>query len=366
MDRIRIGIIGCGTIAQIQHLPNLRELDDQFEIAAICDLSHDLLKRVGDDYGVPAGHRYSDHQALIEADIDAVIVCPSGTHAPATIAAAEAGKHALVEKPACFLTDEARAMARAAERSGVVVMIAYMKRHDPAYKFALERVRAMTDVSFVQVNHLHPDNSLHTAEFRTHAAGDVNPDGLESLRSDTNNLIDQALGLDAAPDDLRRAFTLVNGSLIHDIGNLHGMFGPPERVLSTEIWLGGRAVTTVLEYGSGVRAVLNWVDLPELYDFKETLEVYGSCERVVVSFPTGFSRGLPTRMTISEIDGEINPSKRELEWHENSFKNELAHFGECIRDGRDPLTPASEIIDDVALVRDIIQAWRHPTDGRDG
>ena len=47
MARIKVGIIGCGAIAQIQHLPHLRELDDQFEIAGLADLSPQLLERVG-------------------------------------------------------------------------------------------------------------------------------------------------------------------------------------------------------------------------------------------------------------------------------------------------------------------------------
>ncbi len=61
---------------------------------------------------------------------------------------------------------EAEAMVAAAERSGVVLMVGYMKRHDPAYRYAAARVREMDDIRFVQVNHLHPDNSLHLAKFR--------------------------------------------------------------------------------------------------------------------------------------------------------------------------------------------------------
>ena len=86
--------------------------------------------------------------------------------------------------------------------------------------------------------------------------------------------------------------------MIHDIGNLHGMFGSPRRVVSTDIWAGGVALTTVLEYAGDARAVCTWVDLPELLSFEETLEVYGSRERVIASFPTGWSRGLPTDVTV--------------------------------------------------------------------
>ena len=62
MARLKIGIIGCGAIAQIQHLPHLRELDDEFEIGGLADLSPKLLEAVGADYGVPAERRFLDYR----------------------------------------------------------------------------------------------------------------------------------------------------------------------------------------------------------------------------------------------------------------------------------------------------------------
>ncbi len=72
-----IGIIGCGAIAQIQHLPHLRELAGGFEIAGLCDLSRKLLDRLGDEYGVPSERRFTDYHTLLASGVDAVIVCPS-------------------------------------------------------------------------------------------------------------------------------------------------------------------------------------------------------------------------------------------------------------------------------------------------
>jgi predicted dehydrogenase len=181
-----------------------------------------------------------------------------------------------------------------ADRAGVLLMVAYMKRHEPAYRSAQQRVSAMSDVRFIQVNHLHPDNRLHTSEFKVHRFDDLPGDLLEESRQRDLALVAQALDYPDAtsvPAGIARAYNLILGSMIHDIGNLHGMFGPPRRVLSSEIWLDGRGVSTVLDYGNERRAVATWVGLPDLWDFKETLEVYGSRERVLVSFPTGFSRG---------------------------------------------------------------------------
>jgi predicted dehydrogenase len=101
VTRLKVGIIGGGAIAQIQHLPILREWSDEFEIGGLADLSKELLATVGDEYQIPPERRFSDYHDLVQSDIDAVIVCPSGSHAAPSIAAAKAGKHVLVEKPMC-------------------------------------------------------------------------------------------------------------------------------------------------------------------------------------------------------------------------------------------------------------------------
>jgi len=355
MERLKIGVIGCGAIAQIQHLPHLRELDEQFEIGGLADLSPKLLEVIGEEYRVPPERRFLDYRDLVVSDIDAVIVCPSGSHAAPSIAAAEAGKHVLVEKPMCTTVREAEAMVAAAERAGVLLMVAYMKRYEPAYRFAQARVRGMSDVRFIQVNHLHPDNSLHTSEFKVRRFSDISSHLIDASNAEQDTLLSEALGDLRQSEAAVRAYNLILGSMIHDIGNLHGLFGPPRRVLSAEIWLDGRAVSTVLDYGEDRRAIASWVDLPELWDFKETLEVYGSRERVLVSFPTGFSRGLPSYVTLHGMDADHTPWRREYAWHDNPFKLELEHFGECIRSGQPPLTPGRQAIDDIRLVGEIVR-----------
>jgi predicted dehydrogenase len=116
MARLRVGVIGCGTVAQIMWLPNLRELDEHFELAAICDLSPALLQSLGDYYGVE--RRFLDYRDLVAEQLDAVIVLTPGSHAPQAIAALEAGKHVIVEKPMCFTLHEADAMIAAAAGAG--------------------------------------------------------------------------------------------------------------------------------------------------------------------------------------------------------------------------------------------------------
>ena len=87
-----------------------------------------------------------------------------------------------------------------------------------------------------------------------------------------------------------------------------------------------------------------------------TLAVYGSRDRVIASFPTGWSRGIPTDVTVQWIDAEGHPAATTRSWQANPVQAELEHFADCIARGEQPLTPGREAVEHVALVRDIVLA----------
>src|SRR5437868_9428731 len=128
--RIRVGVIGCGLIAQVMHLHYLRELGDRFEIAALCDVSEDVRSACAREYGVD--QQFASWQEMLTQPLDAVLVLTSGSHAPIAIAAARAGIHTFVEKPMCFSLAEGQAMIEAADDAGTILMVGYNKRYDPA------------------------------------------------------------------------------------------------------------------------------------------------------------------------------------------------------------------------------------------
>ena len=123
MTRLRVGVVGCGLIAQIAHLPYLQELAQSFEISAICATSPSRVEQVGQRYNVPK--RYLDYRELVEQDLDAVFVL-TRDHADIAIAAAERGKHVFVEKPIAFNLEEADAMTACARKHGVKLLVGYI------------------------------------------------------------------------------------------------------------------------------------------------------------------------------------------------------------------------------------------------
>src|SRR5579871_2734057 len=98
--RVRVGVVGCGLIAQVMHLNYLRELSDRFELAAICDVAPEARDACAREYHIAS--TFSDWRELVKQPLDAVLVLTSGSHAPIAVAAAQAGKHVLVEKPMCL------------------------------------------------------------------------------------------------------------------------------------------------------------------------------------------------------------------------------------------------------------------------
>src|SRR6218665_849971 len=94
-NRIRIGIVGCGEIAQLMHMPVLDELPE-YEIAALCHLSLRTAQALAERYRVPQVYT-SIANLVADPHVDAIIVC-SFDHAPVATAALKAGKHVLIEK----------------------------------------------------------------------------------------------------------------------------------------------------------------------------------------------------------------------------------------------------------------------------
>ena len=352
MSRVRIGILGCGAIAQVQHLPNLLELDEAFEVPIVCDLSPDQAEYVANRFGIQ--RHVSNVDDLLSADIDAVLLCHTDPKSEEAVAAFNAGKHVLVEKPVCASLQEADAMIEAMEQSGKVGQAAYMKAYDPAFDLARAEVEGM-NFSFIQINHLHPSNYLHLDHFNVQYVGGMRDEIRDQRRRAYGETLHQAFG------DLTDQAGPVCGityGLIHDLYSLRNMVGVPSAVVSTEIWKNNRSITSVLEYPNGARCVISRVDLENLWDFRETLEIYGDDKRVLITYPTGFSRRVLSTLTIHGIDENGTSYRKEpaIPW-ESAFTAELRHFHACITEGATCRTPLNEARQDVELIIDITKAY---------
>ncbi len=353
MSPIKIGVIGCGAIAQVHHMPNLLELQDEFEVTAVCDVSAGAAAYVAKRFHVP--QHFTDYRELLATDVDAVLLCQSDPKTEVAVAAFDAGKHVFIEKPVCFSLQEMDLMVAAQKRSGKVGQAGYMKVFDPAFEIAKAESAEM-EVTFVQINHLHPNNNLHTAQFDIRRFDDLPTEAIEATNAARTAARMEAIG--EVPMPVERAFFMLSGSMIHDLYGLRSVMGLPTEIVSTEIWLDGRAFTTTLAYANGSRCVATWIDLPELWDFQESLEIYGGNKRVILEYPTGFSKGHISKVTIQGIDeaGVTYRKQPAIDW-DSAFVRELRHFHSCVTEGTVCRTPLSDAGLDVGLIINIIKAY---------
>ncbi len=129
-EKLRIGIIGCGGIANAKHMPALQKQPNA-EMVAFCDIILERAENAAKQFGTADAKVYEDYRKLLEdKSIDVVHVCtPNRSHSFITVDALEAGKHVMCEKPMAINSAEAKKMLDAAKRTGKKLSIGYQSRH---------------------------------------------------------------------------------------------------------------------------------------------------------------------------------------------------------------------------------------------
>jgi predicted dehydrogenase len=141
LSTVRICLVGGGRAGKVhansitRHLPGGR-------LVCIVDPVQDVLRTVGDAYGVEARFE-SLEAALVWGAFDAVVITtPTFTHRELAVTAAAAGKHVFLEKPMALTLAECDAIIEATGRAGVLLQLGFMRRFDPEFSAAFERIQA--------------------------------------------------------------------------------------------------------------------------------------------------------------------------------------------------------------------------------
>jgi predicted dehydrogenase len=353
--RLRVGVVGCGLIAQVMHLPYLRELTDLYEVVAICDLSESVVAACAQRFGVERTFR--DWRALVAEPLDAVFVLTSGSHAPVTIAAAQAGRHVLVEKPMCFSVVEGQQMLEAADSAGVKLMVGYPLRYDPAYQRLTQELAELDDLRLVRVTTLESPLQPYVAHYPLHRVADVPAELRAAGLADEEGRLTAAIG---AEDDLARwAYrSVLLDTLVHEFNTVRGALGEPDQLAFAD--LSRHAATTILSFG-GVQCVIAWVDLPGIARYEMEFAFYAPGRRLTLSFPSPFLRSMPSLLTIEggDVGSSRSWSTTEVVSYEEAFKRELIAFHDFVARDREPLTPGVDGLRDIALCEATVAAFRN-------
>ncbi len=335
LDPLRIGVIGCGGIAQSAHIPAIGRTADA-QLVAVADADGDLAGEVGRRRGLDADSAYGHHRLLLERDdIEAVVICAwTPLHAQLAIEALQAGKHVLVEKPMADSTAQAQQMVVAAEAADRILMISY----NHSYDLAADRVKNMLadgevgDLLYGELFFYADSGAWHAGAYR------------KILRSP------RSAKFWRKPIDDPRARTLsyVQNIHAHTLNLMRILIGEPKGLeYCTKI--DGAGLWAMFDYGSFKVYLKDVLSRQAL--FEKGIELVGTRKRVRLDMTPPTQRYSSGKLRI--IDMEADTISWPLLPDEWPFEREYEHFIACVREGTEPMTSGAFSINDVALAEQI-------------
>ena len=353
MKKVKVGVIGLGEVAQIIHLPILESLSDRYEIAALCDISPQLLEKMGEKYRVDQLYVNAE-ELCAQEDLDAVFVLNSDEyHAECAIAAAKNKKHVLIEKPMCLTESEADAIIHARDEAGVQVLVGYMGRYAPAFIQGVEEVKNLDKINYARIRDIIGQNRLIIEQSSVvERFDDIPSEAMVDKQVRAEKLVTEAIG--NVPDNVKGAYRLLCGLSSHDLSAMREIIGVPNRVISAVQSNGGRFITALLEYDDFHATFETGVDNQRRFDAH--IEVYGDSKAVKVQYNTPYIRHLPTTLEISETVGEEYKESVSRPSFKDAYTVELEYFYDIITKGIAPKTTPEDFKEDLKLFKMIIEA----------
>jgi predicted dehydrogenase len=352
--RLRVGVVGGGLVAQAMHLHYLKHQTDRFDLVALAEPSKRVRDSLRQLYDLEA--TYANYRELLEGTkLDAIVICsPAQTHAEVTLAALDLGVHVFVEKPMCITLGDADRIAEARARTGRVVQVGYMKRHDPAWQHMLENLPDSAEsLRYLRVVVHDPEFEPFFGPGEIFRADDVPRDVIEAGREQMQAQLKEAVG--AAPPEIITAFEgSFLGSLVHDVNLVHGLLERmgeplPAEVIGGDWWNEGRAVTGAVRLANGSRWDSAWIQLLDMFDYRESVAFYFAEEVHTLSFPSPWLKQFPTVYEVSRR-GDRSRVAQVFESYEESFSRELAHFHDCVVNGAECETPPEQARLDIEVL----------------
>ncbi len=336
--KLRIGIAGTGGIARSVHIPGFQKLGDRLEIVSAFDIAAERVEQTGREFGIP--NVFTSYEQMLDGPaLDAVAICtPPNAHVPLTVQAFAHGLHVLCEKPAALNAAGAVEMVRAARRADRILMIGFQHRFSRGEK-ALKRLidgGELGEIYYSRAQSLRrrgiPGWGIFTSK-ELSGGGPMMDIGV--------HVLDQTMYLLGNPTPVS-----VFGTTFQKLGTRSGYnaFGPWD---PTKFEVEDFATATVkFADGSAMLLEASWA-----------LNIPTSTHNVLLCGTQGGAELHPLKV-FTERHGmllDMEPPEGPQRGGESSQDEKIAHFVECIEQGRQPITTPSEIVN-VALILEAVYA----------
>lgn len=204
---LRVGIIGCGEISQVAHIPNINYMSDKFMTTYLCDVSEQALAHCAAKVAPRQPRITKDAEMLCASDeVDVVLVASaSALHVPHALLALRYDKYCLLEKPAALSYRDIDAVIKAEGSSKGKVFVGYMRRYATAFLEAVKEVGGLEKIMYARVRDIIGPNSVFVSQSGTFPKkfDDISKADRDDLTTRDNEVIRHALkaefGVEAKP-----------------------------------------------------------------------------------------------------------------------------------------------------------------------
>lgn len=355
---IRLGLIGLGSIAQIQHLPNLARLQSLFRVVAVGDISPKLNQAIADRLPGSVFTSTDWREICSHPQVEAVLILTSGAHEQVTEGALLAGRHVFSEKPLCLTVEGAERLHNLASSRRLTLQIGYMKLHEQVLPEMAGGLEKIGEPRLFRHTVHHPDDAVCLGPATTLRFDDVDHRVLTEAAAFEQTRTIEALG--DLPAEWGRLYReVLAASFIHCVSFLRGVLGKLPRLTSADLWPPSplRSATEppcFLAHGvypDHSRVEMTWLWLPSYPAYRESFQAHGTKGSMELRFPNPYLQKRTATLTInSEETVARHPGGTE-----SAFVRELRHFHEAVTTGRHP-EDALGAREDIAWLQDMVAA----------
>jgi predicted dehydrogenase len=321
MAKLRVGVIGVGAFAQFAHIPNFERTPD-VQIAALADTNEEVMRRVANRHQVPK--IFTDFQALLREDLEAVSIClPNAYHAAATVAALQAGKHVFCEKPMAINAMEAGTMMDAAKKAQRILMVGFQGRFTPeamALKRMVERGR-LGEIYFIEAGYERrrgvPSGKSWQTEKALAGGGALIDLGVHAL-----DLAMWMMGFPKAKQVL---------------GAVHQKYRSTSPGTKNDVEDFATAYV-LLENGASIVLKASWAS--NIKENRSTFEIIG----------TKGGASMNPLTVYTQDEGQLLDVTPVIASSEDPRRLEIRHFLDCVRSGRPPIVTAEQALEIARIV----------------
>ncbi len=360
VQRVRIGVIGAGGVAQVEHIPNLLRLPGLFELRGVADPSATVRNFVVDRYGVSV---FPDAGALLSEPLDAVVVAsPDALHPEQVAAAFAAGLHVFCEKPLCYAVSDISRLAGLRDKAGRVLQTGYMKRFDPSYETLLTMLPLQAGaLRQISVEVTDPDAGPFVRHHDWRAATDLGTEAGERLRALQAEQVARAVPAVLDDATYRGFCAAYASSIVHDVNAVHGILdalglgdGP---IVGAALFAGGLGGQGAVSLSDGAALwTMSHLTVPGLPHYSERITLTFEGSSLELEFPSPWLNHAPTRLTERRGRGDMLETRDIRTGYAEAFVEELKGFHRAITDGAPVRNTAEAAARDMQLLAGMA-AW---------